>query len=166
MQATWREILSYETDAMSRDEILAASYDAAAALNELKFRHGLIGAETYREVMKHQDATRQTMEAMERAFALPDRERQEALLQISGKIRQANANSLFSKNELDWHSEANLRASGALVLSLMKGLAWEVACSAHRLLGSYDTAVFGGKRMPAFMETPGAHGNRHSEFMN
>ena len=42
LQPSWKSILSYETDAMTRSEIIAASYDVAAALNELKLDHGLI----------------------------------------------------------------------------------------------------------------------------
>ena len=42
----WESILNYETRWMSRAEIVDATYDAAERLNELKFRHGSINANT------------------------------------------------------------------------------------------------------------------------
>ncbi len=42
LQASWRDVLSYESDAMNRDEIVETSYALAEQLNGLKFRNGLI----------------------------------------------------------------------------------------------------------------------------
>jgi B12-binding domain/radical SAM domain protein len=44
----WQHILSYETDAMTRHEIVRASYAVAERLNEIKHRHRLISDVTYR----------------------------------------------------------------------------------------------------------------------
>jgi B12-binding domain/radical SAM domain protein len=41
-QGDWESILNYETDAMTRAEIVSATYDAAERLNELKLRYGRI----------------------------------------------------------------------------------------------------------------------------
>ncbi|HEX6641715.1 MAG TPA: TIGR04190 family B12-binding domain/radical SAM domain protein [Thermoanaerobaculia bacterium] len=45
-QNDWQSILNYETQWMTRAEIVDATYDAAERLNELKFRHGRINAKT------------------------------------------------------------------------------------------------------------------------
>jgi hypothetical protein len=43
-QRDWESILNYETEWMTRSEIVDATYDAAERLNELKARHGRISA--------------------------------------------------------------------------------------------------------------------------
>lgn len=44
-QRDWESILNYETEWMTRSQIVDATYDAAERLNELKRRHGRISAE-------------------------------------------------------------------------------------------------------------------------
>ncbi|MEO8378323.1 MAG: TIGR04190 family B12-binding domain/radical SAM domain protein [Acidobacteriota bacterium] len=45
-QNDWQSMLNYETQWMTRAEIVDATYDAAERLNELKHRHGRINAKT------------------------------------------------------------------------------------------------------------------------
>jgi len=148
LQPTWKSILSYETDAMTRQQIIDASYDVASALNELKHRHGLIDRETYQHVHDHQEAAREAMEGIEAALLLPEAQSQAALLTIQEKVREANADTLFSKKELDWHANNGLRISATLLRTVAVGFGEEVDHSAHRLLGRYDTRVYRGGRIP------------------
>ena len=147
LEPTWETILSYETKTMTRKQILDASYDVAAALNEVKLRYGLIDRATYEEVTKHMRIARSAIEAMTRAFALPKEERNEALQKIRERVQEANVDSLFSKNELEWHSATGLHFSFRLLRILASGLSEEVVHSAHRIAGSYDTSIYSGKRM-------------------
>jgi B12-binding domain/radical SAM domain protein len=149
MLQTWRSVLSYETDSMSRDQIVDASYDVAAGLNELKFRHGLIDEETYRWVASQQATARETMRLVEQALLLPEREKDEALARIQGRIEGARMDTLFSKRELDWPSGGGLRVGPTLLMALAAGLAREAAYSACRLVGRYDTSVYSGERQAA-----------------
>ncbi len=47
---SWREMLNYESASLKRDELVAATYEAGARLNELKYRARHIDAAAYREV--------------------------------------------------------------------------------------------------------------------
>ena len=147
LEPTWETILSYETDAMTRSQILKASYDVASGLNGLKLKYGLIDQETYEEVMKHMSAAKQAIEAMARAFSLPEPQRDEAIERIREQVQKANVDSLFSKNELEWHSATGLKFSFRLLRILVSGLAQEGIHSLYRLQGRYDTAIYDGKRM-------------------
>jgi hypothetical protein len=147
LEPTWKSILSYETDAMTRDEIIAASYEAAGDLNELKFKHGLVDAATYKQVKEHQAAARTAMEAVEKAMLLPPDERHRALSQIQDLVRKANADTLFKKEELDWEADSGLRVTTALIRTMFVGLAEEMDHGVHRFFGKYDTAVFTGERI-------------------
>ena len=143
---TWKSVLSYETDAMTRDQIIAASYDGASALNELKFRHGFVDEETYRWVASQQRLAREVMGRMEEALLLPEKERAEALRRIQSSVEGAKMDTLFSKRELDWPSGGGLRVGPSLLFALASGFARETVYSLYRMAGMYDTAVYTGGR--------------------
>jgi B12-binding domain/radical SAM domain protein len=149
LMQTWGSILSYETDAMSRSQIIDASYDVAAALNELKFRHGLIELATYRWVASQQRAAREVLGRVEEALRLPDDEREKAIVEIQSRIEGARRDTLFSKRELDWPNDEGLRVGGSLLLALARGFVKEAEYSIYRAVGKYDTEVYSGRRVPA-----------------
>ncbi len=147
LKHTWGSILSYETDAMSREQILAASYDVAEGLNELKLRHGLIDESTFSQVKSHQEAARRTMMLIEQAMRLPEVERRSAMERLRKDIDESNADSMFSKDELRLRGDANLRLTLSFLRVLPEGLVEEFVHGLHRLIGMYDTSVYGGARM-------------------
>lgn len=152
LQPTWNLILSYETDAMTRDEILSVSYEATSALNDLKFRSGLVDAKTYEEVRAHQLAARNSIADIQRIMRLPEEERRDALAKIQEKVRSANFDSLFSKTELDWRGGEGPRFGAALLRILATGLGQELVHGLNRLIGSYDTDVYSGIRLEPVSE--------------
>lgn len=152
LQPTWKTILSYETDSMTRDQILAASYDAAAELNSLKFRYGLIDSATYERVKLHQRAAKIAIEEIDKALLLPDNQRRDALIEIQRKVEEANVDSLFSKKELDWRGGEGLRFGSMLLRTLSVGLAEEVVHGFNRLVGHYDTSIYQGPRAMPYSE--------------
>ena len=164
LQPTWKSILSYETDTMSRDEILAASYDAAAELNSLKFRHGLIDSITYERVESHQRAAKVAISEIDKALLLPQDQRHEALVKIQEEVEAANVDSLFSKMELDWGGSDGLRFGTTILGTLGIGLAEEVVHGFSRLVGRYDTAVYRGPRATPYSETTEATEIRFPEL--
>ena len=151
---TWKSILSYETDSMTREQIINASYDIAAALNELKFRHGLIDEPTFRWVASQQRVARGAMKKVEEALLLPEGERAAAFSRIQGSLVSANRDTMFSKRELDWPSDEGLRVGGSLLLALVNGFMREAAYSLFRAVGRYDTEVYSGRRAPAPVVAP------------
>ncbi len=153
---TWRSVLSYETDSMTRNQIIDASYDVAAALNELKFRHGLVEPSTYRWVASQQKAAREVMKQVEEAMLLPAEEREEAISRIQGRIEGARRDTLFSKRELDWPSDEGLRVGGSLLFALARGFVRETSYSLYRAAGRYDTAVYRGGGAPTMLPHPAA----------
>jgi radical SAM superfamily enzyme YgiQ (UPF0313 family) len=144
---TWKSILSYETDVMTRDEIIKASYDVASGLNELKFRHGLIESATYAWVASQQKMAREVMELIDEVSALPEGEREKAFGRIQNKIEEARMDTLFSKRELDWPSDGGLRISVRLLLALAGGFVRETGYGLSRALGQYDTEVYSRRSM-------------------
>ena len=160
---TWKSILSYETDTMSRDQIIDASYDVAAALNELKFRHSLIDSSTFEWVASRQKMARVVMKQVEEAFLLPDGERTRAMERIRGSIEGASRDTMFSKRELDWPSDDGLRVGGSLMVALVIGFVREAAHSLFRAAGRYDTEIYRGERAPAPPSAPRAPSQRGAD---
>jgi len=156
---TWKSILSYETDSMTREQIINASYDVASALNELKYRHGLIDENTFRWVASQQVVAREAMRKVEEALLLPEGERAAAFAQIQGRLQNASRDTMFSKRELDWPNDEGLRVGGSLLIALVNGLVREAAHSLFRAAGRYDTEVYSGRRAPALVVAPTRRAN-------
>jgi B12-binding domain/radical SAM domain protein len=151
---TWKSVLSYETDSMTREEIINASYDVAAALNELKFSHGLIDSATFRWVASQQKTAREVLDRVEEALLLPEGERERAIERIQGRIEEAKRDTMFSKRELDWPSDKGLRVGGRLMYALIRGFVREATYGIYRATGKYDAAIYSGKRATTQLVVP------------
>jgi B12-binding domain/radical SAM domain protein len=127
----WDQILSYETEAMTRREIVAATYDVAAALNEIKLRHRLIDEATHAGVAQRLRAARRLLDCGDDPSALSH-----AALEL------ANHGTMFGDDELKWPTtQYGFRVGTALVRGLASGLLREVGHTVARLAGHFDGAA-------------------------
>lgn len=125
----WHKILSYETSAMTRDDIVRATYDVAERLNALKHRYGLVDDRTYADVAFRLTIARQIV-------ASTDGE-----TDLTGPAAElANHRTMFGDDELKWPVEQRFRVGTTLLRSLAAGLLIELRHTAARLVGRYDTA--------------------------
>ncbi len=95
LMPSWKYTLSYETNWMSRDEIVKATYDGALALLDLKEKHGVIGKTRAARVREH----------LVRAIALSNRITDPENIDESLREEIFNLNTLdlvCDKHELDW----------------------------------------------------------------
>jgi B12-binding domain/radical SAM domain protein len=130
LQPTWPEILSYETDGMTREEIARATYDVAERLNAIKRRHGLIDGETADGVASRLRVARQLLETA-RHTPRPSH----------AAVEMANHGTMFGDNELKWPVAHRFRIGTTLLRSLAAGLGQEIVHTAARMMGRYDTAA-------------------------
>ena len=145
-QLSWKDMLSYETEAMSREEIALASYQVAGELNELKYKYGLIDAATYSAVSHSLAAAEAVLSEIDRAAALPAGKRAAALAMIRKQIQTANGAALCGVDELKWPLSQRFHVGGTLTRGLAGGLLREFRHTAARLVGRYDVAPFTGAR--------------------
>jgi hypothetical protein len=129
----WDQILSYDSGAMTRREIVAATYDVAAALNDIKRRHRLIDNATFLGVAERLYAARQLFEHSDDPSALTH-----AVLQL------ANHGTMFGDDELKWPAPGRFRVGAALLRGLASGLLREIGHTVARLTGRYDAARITG----------------------
>jgi len=149
-QLSWKNMLSFETEAMSREEIALASYQVAGELNELKYKNGLIDVGTYTAVSHSLTAAEAVLAEIDRAAGLPVDKRAPALAMIRTQIQTANGAALCGVDELKWPLSQRFHVGGTLARGLAGGLLREFRHTAARLVGHYDGAPFQGERAEPF----------------
>lgn len=155
LEPSWKQLLSYDSDAMTRDQIVDTTYRVAHGLNELKHARNLIDEPTYSEVDGHLRRAQETLALIDLALELPPAGRADALAAIRERVGEANEASLCAVDELKWAGTARLTLRPRALARLGLALCAEVGHGWHRAAGTYDTAVFSGRRL-----TPTAMGTR------
>ena len=148
LESTWGDALSFETDAMTRDEIVDTSYAVARGINELKRAHGLIDEATFRTVARHLDAAERTIAEVRAAPGAPCAAAAGAP-RLHPSTTKADTTSLCGSDELRWSGADGLRASWAVARELIGAFRVEVGRGLARCRGRFDDAVWTPERMAA-----------------
>ncbi len=154
LEPTWGDALSYETDAMTREQIVDTSYAVARGLSELKHRRGLIDDATFATVRRHLDDAERAI-AEVRAAADP------VLRPADGRrvhphITKADTTSLCGSDELRWSGADGLRFSWRLAAELARAFLVEARRGLARYLGRFDTQLWRPERMAVVPQPTGA----------
>jgi hypothetical protein len=131
VQPSWKHILNYETQWMSRDQLVTATYDAAEAMNALKMKYGRIdrvrGQEVARRISRAR-ALKHRLDAIDKGGE-PD---PEALRVLQGDIFAFSVSTLCDKRELFWRRHlvnfklvAILRVALAYFYDLVWRMPWK-----------------------------------------
>ncbi len=103
---SWKYILNYETEWMSRDEIVSSTYEAGKRLNRLKAEFGLIDQKTAQSVEERIDRAVKMIEEIDRIMSLPDEmEREKALRMLksgAASLETYSMSTVCEKKELQW----------------------------------------------------------------
>jgi len=95
LMPTWKQRLNYETDWMTRDDIVQATYDGALKLVELKAAYGLTDQGKAAEIKRHIGLAKELIKRMEDFPVIDEAFRREIF-----KLNPID--SLCDKRELDW----------------------------------------------------------------
>lgn len=115
VQSSWQRILNYETRWMTREQLLAATYDAGEELNRLKLQYGRIDRARGKEVERH---IAQARALKERLDGLPQDATDEQD-RLRGEIYAFSVSTVCDKRELFWRRHLlNFRALGILHIAL------------------------------------------------
>lgn len=162
LQPSWKQLLSYDSDAMTAEEIVATTYRVANALNELKRARNLVDFETYRAVEDHLRHAQETVALLDEAAELPPEERAAVLSAARQRVDEVNEASLCDTDELKWADVSHLILRPRLGARLGLALWAEVRHSLHRLVGSYDTALFSDARLAPIEPQPDSTARRET----
>jgi len=106
MAPSWKYILNYETEWMSRNDIVYSTYEAGKRLNRLKAEYGLIDPKTAESVERRIEGAVLMMKEIDRIMVLPGSKDKEAALQslFSGdpSLRTYSMSTVCEKKELQW----------------------------------------------------------------
>ena len=95
LMPTWKQRLNYETEWMTRDEIVRATYDGAMRLIELKAAYGVMDKEEAEKIMRHIRMAKELIKRMEDAAVIDDALKEEI-------FRLNRLDFLCDKHELKW----------------------------------------------------------------
>ncbi|MEH7438202.1 TIGR04190 family B12-binding domain/radical SAM domain protein [Neobacillus drentensis] len=101
-QPSWKNMLSYETNSMTRAEIVRATYDSALKLNDFKYKNNLITKEVHDEVAVKIDKSLEFLQRLDRIMLLPKSKQKQEMEKIKEEVDQINRHSICGKNELKW----------------------------------------------------------------
>lgn len=99
---SWKYILSYETDSMTRDEIVESTYEAALRLNRLKMEYKLIDNDLYQDIDYRIRMAREIIYEIDEVMKLPESEQKVKLKEMRTKVESVNKATLCGKDELKW----------------------------------------------------------------
>ncbi len=106
-QPSWKYMLSFETDHMTRDEIVQSTYDSAKLLNEFKLKYGLIDKETYKQVNDNMEKSLVYIKRIDDIMELPEAEKERQLTLLKQEMEDVNEYSICGKHELKWEVKKN-----------------------------------------------------------
>jgi B12-binding domain/radical SAM domain protein len=100
---SWKHILSFETDSMTRDEIVDATYEASLRLAKAKLDFGIIDEVSYRKLVSGVAASRQLVSEIDVIQSLPDpAERQVRLAALRQRVTDLARPEVRAKDWLKW----------------------------------------------------------------
>ncbi len=98
LQPSWTQILNYETEWMSRDQLVEVTYTAAERLNALKLQYRRIDPAHGREVAGRISRARALKDQLREA----DRQRRNVPAELQGEIHEYSVSTVCDKRELFW----------------------------------------------------------------
>jgi B12-binding domain/radical SAM domain protein len=104
VQPSWEQILSYETEWMTRAELVDATYDAAERLNQAKLEYGRISSHRAHAVAKRIQAARQLRSrlAARNLTGTPGQSPVDLGSALEGEIDEFSQSTVCDKRELFW----------------------------------------------------------------
>ncbi len=102
LQPSWKYTLNYETEWLTRDEIVQASYEAGRRLNRIKAQYGLIDAVTAADVAARIDQAQAILARIDAIMQEPDPATREAQLgALKAQVDDSSISTICEKRELN-----------------------------------------------------------------
>ncbi|MEW6524675.1 MAG: TIGR04190 family B12-binding domain/radical SAM domain protein [Bacillota bacterium] len=124
LEPTWKQTLNYETDMLTRGDIVDLTYEAARTFADLKLEAGLMDEKAHAGLVDGIERSRQIIARCDLALDLPDPERGRMLQEVRRAIRAQPGPLLRGPGELVWPVPGLLRGAAGLVWAALAGAAW------------------------------------------
>jgi B12-binding domain/radical SAM domain protein len=110
---SWKHIMNYESDAMTPDEMVDATYDAAISINRMKGENGVIDLAASLRTERRIDEARVAMRRIDDIMAGPQVMRDPALKSLKNEFDRLSESTVCEKSELNWPAYLGPRHVGA-----------------------------------------------------
>jgi B12-binding domain/radical SAM domain protein len=118
---SWKYVLSYETEWMTRDEIVETSYDAADVLNRARRDCGLIDDEELGQRVQRTDMARQLMHEVDRVVQIKDEaKRRSEMGSLRERCKELMDSTICVKRDLEWQSGGIFKSLPRAMVGLVK----------------------------------------------
>jgi len=104
LQPSWKYTLSYETEWMSRDELVASTYDAALELNRLKAKYGLLKQKEAKKIKARiKEEEKELIRRIDQIVSIQDKKLQkQKMRELTNQFDQLSNSTICGKKELRW----------------------------------------------------------------
>ncbi len=126
---SWKYVLNYETKWMSRDEIVASTYEAGRRLNALKAAHNLVSAELAARTDARIHRAVELIGVIDRLVARGPETLEGELLALKHEIDSVNESTVCEKKELDLPVGFNRFNAFTIAKALVEGTVEGIARS-------------------------------------
>lgn len=100
---SWKYMLNYETKWMSRDELVASTYEAALELNCLKVEHGLLKQKEGQMIEARIKEAMSLMQRIDDIVSIRDEELRETRMnKLRARFSSLNTSTICTEKELRW----------------------------------------------------------------
>jgi B12-binding domain/radical SAM domain protein len=127
LEPDWGRTLTYETDVMTRQQLVDATYAVTERLNDLYLRHGMTSLATHAAVARGIEAARRVSHGDQ--------------LAALGQSADASGAWMFAKDEMNWPGSEGIRPTPRLAWIVATGLLAAGVRRVERALGRYDRHV-------------------------
>jgi B12-binding domain/radical SAM domain protein len=117
---SWKHIMNYESDAMSPDEMVEATYDAGLAINRIKAEAGVIDQKVAAVTEKRIGEARLAMARIDDIMEGPAGDRDRSLWALKDEFERLSQSTVCQKSELNWPRSASIKhvaAAAGLIVS-------------------------------------------------
>jgi B12-binding domain/radical SAM domain protein len=102
IQPSWKYIVNYESDCLTTDEMVDATYDAAVGINTLKAGLGIIPADMAAATEVRIGQAKVMMAKIDEAMTGDPLERERRLEAVREEVDRLNESTVCQKSELNW----------------------------------------------------------------
>ena len=120
---SWKHVLSYETDWMTRDDVAEVSYDAAIVLARMEMEAGRIDTRTFDDRCERTEIARDLMHRIDSIMEIEDQaERDSRLWEVKDEGIRLMDSTITNKKNLDWDAGSIWSNAPRVGIGLMKSL--------------------------------------------
>ncbi len=109
VQPSWKYIMNYESDAMTRSELVDATYEVGLQINRLKGRIGVVEPEAAAQTEARIGQAREAMAHIDAIVAGPQEDRAKQFAALKADMDRLSESTVCQKSELNWPAYASYR---------------------------------------------------------